>query len=71
MALAPGEWSGPIASPYGYHLVRVTAVEPSETPPLAAVRGRLVEDVRSAERAERWRQVLASLRASYDIRVES
>jgi hypothetical protein len=71
MAQAPGEWAGPIASPYGYHLVRITTVEPSATLPVAAVRGRLIEDVRAAERAERWREVVATLRASYEIKVES
>jgi hypothetical protein len=71
LKLEASVWSGPVASPYGFHLVRVNAVEPSDTPPLAAVRGRLLEDVRAAERAERWRRALAVLRASYAIRVDS
>ena len=41
--LEPGSWSGPVASPYGLHLVWVEAREPGAVPPLESVRGRVLE----------------------------
>ncbi len=46
LALEPGAWSGPIASSYGLHLVRVTQRD--------AERAARLEDVREAARAD-WR----------------
>lgn len=37
-AAAPGEWSAPVASPYGLHLLRVEARQPETLPPLDAIR---------------------------------
>ena len=48
-ALAPGQWSGPIESPYGVHLVLVTERMAATGPALADVRP-LVEGEHLAER---------------------
>ncbi|MCL6285791.1 peptidylprolyl isomerase [Ruegeria sp. 2012CJ41-6] len=45
--LQPGIWSGPIPSGYGQHLVRITETQPSQLPPLDAIR----ESV-----AQQWRR---------------
>ena len=37
--VAPGAWRGPLASPLGWHLVRVTGRDGGGAQPLAAVRG--------------------------------
>jgi hypothetical protein len=44
MALAPGQWHGPILSGYGTHLVYVRHVTEPQMPPLAAVREQVVAD---------------------------
>jgi hypothetical protein len=61
LALSPGRWSGPIASGYGLHLVKVTSIEPSQSPPFAEVRERLAETWR------RERQEMASAQQYQDL----
>ncbi|HWP66889.1 MAG TPA: peptidyl-prolyl cis-trans isomerase, partial [Candidatus Limnocylindria bacterium] len=58
-----GRWSGPLASPYGWHVVRVDERTSETLPPVAAVRARLVEAVRAEQAAERLARRLAELRA--------
>ena len=47
-----GEWSGPVRSGYGYHLVFLDAKEPSFMPPLQDVQNDVTADWRSAKKAE-------------------
>jgi parvulin-like peptidyl-prolyl isomerase len=70
MALPVGEWSAPIRSSYGYHLVLVREKEPSHAASLAEVRGRLLRDWRAAEREKAHDRALARLRAAYDVHVD-
>ncbi len=56
-------WSGPIASTYGLHLVRVTARLPATTPSLDAVRGRVTHELLDVRREQRTNERLAALRA--------
>ena len=46
--LRPGEWSGPIESGFGFHLVLVTRREAAPPPSLDAMRQRLTNDWRAA-----------------------
>lgn len=72
LADAPaGEWSGPFASPYGWHVVWVEQRVASETPPLDAVRGQVTERWLDEQRALRLRDTLRSLRERYPLLVES
>lgn len=66
-----GEWSGPIASPYGWHVVWVERRIASETPSLDAVRGQVTERWLDEQRALRLRNTLRSLREVYPLQVES
>jgi len=68
--LPVGRWAGPVASPYGSHLVRIeTRSEPS-LPPLGQVRADVAREV-EAERAAQAREALvAGLRERYDVVVE-
>lgn len=68
--LPVGTWSGPIASPYGVHLVWVAERLPGRVPPLDAVRGRVANAVIAERRAARTRERLAALRARYAVHVE-
>jgi hypothetical protein len=69
-ALAPSdEWRGPYASPYGAHLVLVSARAPARTPELAEIRARVAEDAQreAAERA--LASAVAEVIARYEVRV--
>ncbi|MGL6044646.1 MAG: peptidyl-prolyl cis-trans isomerase [Sandaracinobacteroides sp.] len=68
--LPTGSWHGPLVSPYGLHLVRVTSRDPARVPPLAAVRTG-VEREWEAERRRRalevyYRSVRKTYQISYD-----
>ncbi len=66
-----GEWSGPIASPYGWHLVWVEQRIPRETPPLEDVRGQLTERWLDEQRKLRLQDTLRALKTRYPLRIES
>jgi hypothetical protein len=70
MQLEPGDWAGPIESPYGVHLVRIDRIVESVVPPLAVIR----KDVRRewlVDRRKTSRDVMIDeLRSSYLITIE-
>ena len=66
-----GQWSGPIRSAFGAHLVRVTAREPAARPELDAVRQAVARDW-EGERRERARdENYRKLRARYTVVIEA
>jgi hypothetical protein len=67
----PRTWIGPLASPYGLHLVWIEAREPGTPPPLAAVRERLVERWQDEQRTLRVGALLQDLARRYPLEVES
>ncbi len=44
-ALKVGELAGPVETQYGYHIIRVDAVKPSQTTPFDAVKQQIVDEV--------------------------
>lgn len=67
-ALAPGAWSPPLASPYGWHRAYVEERMPARETDLAVVRGE-VREALLAERADAAvRTALAELRTRYGLR---
>jgi hypothetical protein len=62
-AVEPGTWVGPLTSPYGLHLVRVTERLPATTPSIDAVRGQVLHRVLHERREARARERIAALRA--------
>ena len=70
MQLEPGDWAGPIESPYGVHLVRIDRKVESVVPPLAVIR----KDVRRewlVDRRKRSRDVMIDeIRSGYLITIE-
>lgn len=66
--LSLGEWSGPVASPYGLHLVRVDEESTRRLPQLAAVRREVTQAVRAERAAAEPARGLARLRDRYEIR---
>jgi hypothetical protein len=65
-----GEWTGPIASAYGLHLVWVHARETGPVPALDAVRGRVVHAWLREQSDARARAAMATLRARYDVQID-
>jgi len=64
-----GEWAGPLRSPYGLHLVRVTARAPARTPALEDVRDAVAEDWTRVRRREVVEERVSELTARYDIKL--
>ncbi len=69
MGLAPGVWSGPLASPYGLHLVRVDAKLPARLPAIDEVRPALTRAVLRERAEQSLARGLARLRQLYAVRV--
>ena len=66
-ALPSGDWSGPLVSPYGLHLVRVTAATPARALSFAEVRDLVAADWRRAETARAAEAEYARIKARYRI----
>jgi hypothetical protein len=64
-----GVWSGPIVSGFGFHLVRVKAVQSSGKPRLADVRKQVENDWRAATIREREAKAYQMLLDSYTIKI--
>jgi peptidyl-prolyl cis-trans isomerase C len=69
MALPLGEWSQPLASSYGLHLVRLRARSDGHQASLDEVRTEVSRDWRAERRDQANRLALARLRQRYDIQV--
>lgn len=60
-------WAGPIESPFGQHLVRVTTREPGALPPLSEVRDAVRQEVVRELRAEAARALERELIERYEV----
>lgn len=67
-ALDAADWSGPIASPFGVHLVRVVERRPERVPTVDEARPVLLEIVRRERARENLARGLARLRELYEVR---
>lgn len=67
--LPPGTWTGPVASAYGLHLVRLEQVTRPEPPPLAEVRDRVVEGWRRDQAAALREAQYRSFLSRYEVRL--
>jgi len=68
-ALPVGQWSEPLPSPYGLHLIRVDTQAAAGTPAFEALRGRLLHGWLRERADDRLRTSLAGLRRLYDVRI--
>jgi len=66
-ALEPGSWVGPLRSPFGVHLVRVSQLQPARQPALAEIRDAVLVEWRDQRRREAREQAYQRLRERYEI----
>mgnify|MGYP002633681251 FL=1 len=69
-ALGMGEWTGPIASAYGAHLIFISERTPGEVPPLTRVANKLRLQLEEQRRDANLNILLAELRTQYRVVVE-
>jgi hypothetical protein len=70
LSAEPGRWSGPFASAYGLHLVKVTASTPSKTRPFTEVRERLEREWQELQQRAARDQLYAALLRKYEVVVD-
>ena len=63
------DWTGPVESAYGMHLVRVRGRTPARAPRLDEVRDRVVADLHEERRREQGRVAYRALRDDYEVRL--
>ena len=68
--LPMGEWSGPVASGLGQHLVRVRQRHPAAPPRLTAIRQRVENDWRAAMARDRTERAYRTLLGRYNVVIE-
>ena len=70
MELEPGDWHAPIASPFGHHVVLITAKESGRTPLLPEIRESVVRDWRDTQRLKLRDAFYEDVRARYQVHIE-
>jgi parvulin-like peptidyl-prolyl isomerase len=65
-----GQWSGPIESAFGVHLVRVDERVITEAPTLGEIRPIVLREWQAEHRGRQNESFLAALREKYEVRVE-
>jgi parvulin-like peptidyl-prolyl isomerase len=68
--MTPGQWTGPIESSYGLHLVRVDEQIPGQVLPLATVHDAVLRDVMNERRRQALDAAYAKMQQRYSISVE-
>src|SRR6185503_8874158 len=68
--LREGEWSGPVESSYGLHLVRVETRGVPQPASFAAVRDTVERDFNEERRRAANREIFEKLRARYQVEVD-
>ena len=69
LALAGDDWTGPVASSYGLHLVRVDERVPARMPELEQIRRQVEREYETAQRAEANQRFLQEMRERYEVEI--
>jgi hypothetical protein len=67
--LSPGQWTGPVVSTYGVHLVRILDHRPARTPPLEEIRDAVLKNWREAQAQEIREQDYAERRKHFVVEI--
>jgi peptidyl-prolyl cis-trans isomerase D len=59
-ALKVGELAGPVETQYGYHIIRLDKVKPSQTTPFEAVKQKIVDEVRKPKLGKAYAEAAES-----------
>lgn len=70
-SLPLGEWTGPVRSGFGLHLVRLQARTPGTLPPLADIRPAVMREWENARRLEARETRMRELRQRYEVVVDA
>jgi peptidyl-prolyl cis-trans isomerase C len=62
-------WAGPVRSGFGWHAVRIRAVDASQVRPLADIAQQVSNDWRAETKAKREAAAYQTLLDGYDIRI--
>lgn len=68
--IEPGVWHGPVRSPFGLHLVRITERLSARLPALEEIRDAVMAEWRDQQRREAREQAYERLRERYEVVVE-
>ncbi|MCP3955786.1 MAG: peptidyl-prolyl cis-trans isomerase [Desulfobacterales bacterium] len=71
VALEPGDWTGPLTSGYGSHLVRISAKQPARFPELSAIRAQVKQEYLAEQRQDLKDMTYLKLREGYEIVIET
>jgi len=69
-ALEPGQWHGPVASAYGFHLVHISERQAAQPRPFDEVRPQVLDEWQRLQQAKANAQFFAGLLQKYDLVVE-
>jgi hypothetical protein len=69
-ALEPYQWHGPVASAYGFHLVRISERQAAQPRPFDEVRAQVLNEWQRFQQARANAQFFAALLKKYDLVVE-
>lgn len=69
-SMAPGGWSGPVESPFGFHVVFIEEIVPGSVPNLDEVSAEVERDWLAERRAQAEKEILESLRQQYTVTIE-
>ncbi|MBK7902760.1 MAG: peptidyl-prolyl cis-trans isomerase [Proteobacteria bacterium] len=65
------EWSGPVESGFGVHLVRVNSIQAARSPALADVREAVAREWENERRKQAHAAALAKLRQQYQVEIQA
>jgi len=65
-----GQWTGPVESPFGIHLIRIEQIEDGRVPPLSEIRDIVQRDWLSDRRRSAQAALFEQLRSKYAITIE-
>lgn len=70
LTLAPGDWTGPLKSGFGAHLVLITEIRPSRMPPLSEVKEKVKSEWLHSRTAELKQDTFRKLLENYEVVIQ-